>query len=90
MILYHSTSNMDATAWAVSVYEIILDHLNMKQALDNIKIQRLERRVEKNKIPAFLAAFWRATALWIEEVWRTGTVDMVTTPLVPILRLNTF
>lgn len=76
MILYYSTSNMDATAWAVTVYEIILDHFNMKQALDNIKIQRLERRVEKNKIPAFLAAFWRATALWIEEVWRTGTVDM--------------
>ena len=81
MIIYYSASNMDVT-WAVTVYEIILDHLNMKQALDSIKIQRVERRMEKKKIPAFLAAFWRAMALWIEEVWRTGTLDMVTTFLI--------
>ncbi|OCL14238.1 midasin [Glonium stellatum] len=86
IIVCCNVSNMNAAAWITTVYEIMLDLIDMKQALDSIKIQKLERRVEKNKIPGFLAAVWRATALWTEEVWQTGLVDTHATGPLELLR----
>lgn len=66
---------LELSVWVAALYEVVLDLSNMKQALDNLQSQRTERRIEKKKIPSFLANLWRVLAVWVEEAWRNGTCD---------------
>ncbi|KAF1917408.1 hypothetical protein BDU57DRAFT_513641 [Ampelomyces quisqualis] len=76
---YHPLGNelavnrSDATrsvgSWSASMYELMLDIYNMHQALQRLPSARLERRKEKQKLPAFLHAYFQALVKVIEGFW---------------------
>jgi midasin len=57
--------------WYASLYDVLLDLYNMKQAIQALPSTRLERRKEKQKLPAFLYAFWKGLAKSVEAIIAT-------------------
>jgi midasin len=55
--------------WSASMYELMLDLYNMQQSLQKLPPARFERRKEKQKLPAFLHAYWQSLVKAVENIW---------------------
>ncbi|KAI4935110.1 uncharacterized protein J4E92_002397 [Alternaria infectoria] len=54
------TERSNATStWSASMYEIMLDLHKMQHAIQDLPSARFERRKEKQRLPAFLHAYWQ-------------------------------
>ncbi|KAJ4319168.1 AAA ATPase midasin [Neodidymelliopsis sp. IMI 364377] len=61
--------------WYSQMYELMLDLFDMQQAIHTLPSAKFERRKERQKLPAFLHAYWQGLVKSVEEVWlahRTG------------------
>ncbi|KAF2634774.1 midasin [Massarina eburnea CBS 473.64] len=66
--LRRSASTRHLSLWYASLYDVVLDLHKMKQAIKDLPSTRLERRKEKQKLPAFLQAFWKGLKQSIEAI----------------------
>ncbi|KAI0577697.1 MDN1 AAA ATPase containing von Willebrand factor type A (vWA) domain protein [Pyrenophora tritici-repentis] len=55
--------------WGTSMYEIMLDVYNMQTAIQDLPSARFERRKERQKLPAFLYAYWQGLVKVVEGFW---------------------
>ncbi|KAF2714594.1 midasin [Pleomassaria siparia CBS 279.74] len=63
--------------WYASMYDVLIDLYNMQHAMQTIPSTKFDRR-EKQKLPAFLNAYWRSLikcADTLEDVSRCGKSD---------------
>lgn len=51
------------------MYELMLDLYDMQQAIHSLPSAKFERRKERQKLPAFLHAYWQALVKLVEGVW---------------------
>jgi midasin len=56
-------------SWSAAMYELMFDLYNMQQALQKLPPARFERRKEKQKLPAFLHAYWQSLMKATESIW---------------------
>ncbi|KAF3041036.1 hypothetical protein E8E11_005123 [Didymella keratinophila] len=64
-----STITKAITFQSSQMYELMLDLYDMQQAIYNLPSAKFERRKEKQKLPAFLHAYWQALVKLVEGVW---------------------
>ncbi|KAH6470467.1 midasin [Parastagonospora nodorum] len=69
LTLHQSDASLSQAMWSASVYEIMLDVYKMQLALASLPSARLERRKEKQKLPAFLHSYLGALVKMIEALW---------------------
>jgi midasin len=69
--LNHAKGSKGLSIWSASMYEVMLDLYNMQQAVQNLPSARFERRKEKQKLPAFLHAYWQGLVKIVEDSWMT-------------------
>jgi midasin len=55
--------------WYAWLYENLFDLYNMQQALQALPSIKFERRIEKQKLPAFLHAYRRILGKCLQDVW---------------------
>lgn len=56
-----------------TLYDFSLDLWNMKETIELIPPMKFERRLEKQKLPAFLHAYWRALMKFLETHFEIQT-----------------
>ncbi|KAF2624667.1 midasin [Macroventuria anomochaeta] len=54
------------------MYELMLDLFDMQQAIHNLPSAKFERRKERQKLPAFLHAYWQALVRLVEGIWNVN------------------
>ena len=57
--------------WYASMYDIMLDLYNMQKAVQSLPSARFERRKERQKLPAFLHAYWQGLVKVVEGFWKS-------------------
>lgn len=67
--LHRTGSSRSRAIWAASMYDLMFDVYSMQQALSRLPSARLERRKEKQKLPAFLYAYWESLAKVSKAFW---------------------
>jgi midasin len=55
--------------WLAAMYELMQDIYNMQQSIQSLPAARFERRKEKQKLPAFLYAYWQALVKVVDGLW---------------------
>jgi midasin len=55
--------------WMASMYELMQDVYSMQQSIQSLPAARFERRKEKQKLPAFLYAYWQALVKVVDGLW---------------------
>ncbi|KAF1961861.1 P-loop containing nucleoside triphosphate hydrolase protein [Byssothecium circinans] len=68
LVLHKSAPVNDLVIWYASLYDVVLDLFKMQQAIQVLPSTRLERRKEKQKLPAFLHALWKGLKQCVETV----------------------
>ncbi|XPT03346.1 AAA ATPase midasin [Ascochyta lentis] len=64
------SSSFEANSlWYSHLYELMLDLFDMQQAIHTLPSAKFERRKERQKLPAFLYAYWQALVKLVEGVW---------------------
>jgi midasin len=69
LLLNRTAASKSAGAWTASMYEMMLDIYGMQQAIQNLPSARFERRKEKQKLPAFLHAYWQGLVKVVQGLW---------------------
>jgi midasin len=69
LVLHRDGSSSSQGLWLASMYELMLDVYNMQLALTSLPSARLERRKEKQKLPAFLHSYYEALRIVIGGMW---------------------
>jgi midasin len=69
LALQQTESSKNHGVWSASMYELMLDLYNMQQSLQKLPPARFERRKEKQKLPAFLHAYWQSLMKATEAIW---------------------
>ncbi|KAF1937408.1 midasin [Clathrospora elynae] len=69
LVLNRTESSQSLSVWNASMYEIMSDLYDMQQAFQNLPSARFERRKEKQKLPAFLHAYWQGLVKVVEGLW---------------------
>jgi len=73
----HADGNTEATAqWLGSLYDVELELYDMQTAMEALPSVKFERRREKQKLPAFLQAYWKTMANFVQRVWGTSPNDV--------------
>ncbi|KAH8704657.1 hypothetical protein GQ44DRAFT_763966 [Phaeosphaeriaceae sp. PMI808] len=67
LALYCNDKSKSYMLWCASMYELMLDVYNMQRAVQSLPSERIERRKEKQKLPAFLYAYWQGLTRAVEE-----------------------
>ncbi|CBX97255.1 hypothetical protein IAQ61_007332 [Plenodomus lingam] len=67
--LHRNTATKSLGMWYGFMYDVMLDLYNMQQAIQSLPSARFERRKEKQKLPAFLHAYWQALVKVVEGLW---------------------
>jgi midasin len=70
--LHQNAISKDVSTWYASLYEMALDMYNMQQAIQALPSTRLERRKEKQKLPAFLHAFRKSLKQCMEAIFNAA------------------
>ena len=68
LVLHRNPTSKSTTVFYASLYHVLLNLYDMKQALQTLPSTRLERRKEKQKLPAFLYAFWKGLTKSVEAI----------------------
>jgi midasin len=55
--------------WGASMYNVMLDLYSMQQAIQSLPSARFERRKERQKLPAFLHAYWQGLVRVVQGLW---------------------
>lgn len=55
--------------WYSQLFELMLDLFDMQQAIHTLPSAKFERRKERQKLPAFLHAYWQALVKLTESLW---------------------
>jgi midasin len=69
LFLNQTEVSRSLSTWSATMYEIMLDLYSMQQAIQNLPSARFERRKEKQKLPAFLHAYWQGLVKVVEGLW---------------------
>jgi midasin len=69
ILLTSTETSMSEATWLASMYEVMLDLYNMKQAIQDLPAARFERRKERQKLPAFLYAYWQCLVKVVDGLW---------------------
>jgi midasin len=69
LVLHRTDTSKSHASWLSSVYEFQLDLHNMKHAMQTLPSVRFERRKEKQKLPAFLHAYYQGLVKVLEGLW---------------------
>ncbi|KAJ4369376.1 AAA ATPase midasin [Didymella sp. IMI 355093] len=67
--LNRSTTTRANAFQSSQMYELMLDLFDMQQAIHSLPSAKFERRKERQKLPAFLHAYWQALVKLVEGVW---------------------
>jgi midasin len=67
--LHRDESSSSQGLWLASMYDFMLDVYNMQLALTSLPSARLERRKEKQKLPAFLHSYYEVLSKVIGGMW---------------------
>jgi midasin len=67
--LNRTDASRSAALWSASMYELMSDLFNMQQAMHTLPSAKFERRKEKQKLPAFLHAYWHGLVKLVEGLW---------------------
>jgi midasin len=69
LFLNQTGTSQSVGTWTSSMYEIMLDLYGMQQAIQSLPSARFEQRKEKQKLPAFLHAYWQGLVKVVEGIW---------------------
>ncbi|KAG9189260.1 hypothetical protein G6011_06128 [Alternaria panax] len=69
LLLSCTEASRTLNIWSASVYEVMFDLYDMQQAIQDLPSARFERRKERQKLPAFLYAYWQGLVKAVEGVW---------------------
>jgi midasin len=69
LALHQNDESRSQALWSATMYELILDIYNMQLALASLPSARLERRKEKQKLPAFLHSYLGALTKATGNLW---------------------
>ncbi|KAF2187283.1 midasin [Zopfia rhizophila CBS 207.26] len=73
LFLHQPFSSKTLSLWYASVYEILLDLYDMQHAVQSLPSMKFERRIEKQKLPVFLHAYWHILMTWGDSTWQVDT-----------------
>ncbi|KAF2015300.1 P-loop containing nucleoside triphosphate hydrolase protein [Aaosphaeria arxii CBS 175.79] len=86
--LNSSSHGPDLFLWFAWFYDNNADVYAMQKAIESIPSTKFERRREKQKLPAFLDAYWRILAAFLETTWKayqSGEIDQAPLQSVRVL-----
>ncbi|KAF2821352.1 midasin [Ophiobolus disseminans] len=69
LVLHQTSATTSLGLWSTSMYEVMLDIFQMHQSIQSLPSARLERRKEKQRLPAFLLAYWQGLVKVVEGLW---------------------
>ena len=75
LLLNHTEESRTLNVWSASMYEVMFDLYNMQQAIQDLPSARFERRKERQKLPAFLHAYWQGMVKVAEGFWNALQQD---------------
>jgi midasin len=75
LAVYRNSMSKPIAILYASLYDVLLNLHNMKQAIQALPSTRLERRKEKQKLPSFLHAFWKALTKSVDAMITTSTTQ---------------
>ena len=67
--LNRSSVSKENSFWNSRMYELMMDLFDMQQAIHSLPSSKFERRRERQKLPAFLHAYWQALVKLTEGAW---------------------
>jgi len=70
LVLHHTGVSKALSIWGTSMYEVMLDLYRMQTAIQDLPSARFERRKEKQKLPAFLHAYWQGLVKVVDGFWK--------------------
>jgi midasin len=75
LFLNRTEASKSLNVWSAFMYEIVFDLYNMQQAIQDLPSARFERRKERQKLPAFLYAYWQSLVKVIDGFWNALQQD---------------
>ncbi|KAF2027995.1 midasin [Setomelanomma holmii] len=76
LALHRTDVSVEKGTWLAAMYNLMLDAYNMQSAIHGLPPVKFERRKEKQKMPAFLHAYWIAFGKVLDGLWATYQGDL--------------
>ncbi|KAF1834922.1 hypothetical protein BDW02DRAFT_568614 [Decorospora gaudefroyi] len=69
LFLNKAEASRSSSIWSASIYETMIDLHDMQRAIQRLPSARFERRKERQKLPAFLHAYWQGLVKVVNGLW---------------------
>lgn len=75
LALHRTNDSVSQATRCATMYDLMLDVYNMHSAIQSLPPAKFERRKEKQKMPAFLQAYWQALVRLTNGLWAAYQSD---------------